>query len=541
MGRGFVSEILGPPEYEERVTPAQWRQLARIRLAIVCLALIIDASLVLWLRNHPSINAAALYQFAMINVPLLLVSALVSFGMIRSPRLRSLRLLAAIAAVEMFTIVVWIQTTGSLTSYFAFTGALLLVAYRLYTSYAVAAVCVTTLVVCHGGAIALETLGVLEPAPLFRGFAGNTYAVTGYQILAALSVVWTYMIAFVASNAVVNKLRAKDAALARVEQEAVRAEAELRHGRLSGTTVADEYALGEVLGRGGMGEVYAARRISNDTRVAVKILHGHLVDDATVLERFAREAQLARRIPAEYAVAVHDVGSDDHRGIQYIAMELLRGEDLGAYFRRHVMLEPDTLVELSRALAAAVDATHDAGVVHRDLKPPNIFLTGGKFQNVKLLDFGMGRLTNSGRNKLTQTHAVIGTVGYLAPEQALGNSASVGPAADRFAFASVVYRGLTGRPPFQSADLVDALREVVRDPHPRPSALRSDVTAQVDDVLALGLAKSAAHRYERCVHLVDDLERAFRGALPATVRQRAARLPEADADTLTGATMPTGA
>ena len=141
----------------------------------------------------------------------------------------------------------------------------------------------------------------------------------------------------------------------RAPAEAARAAERLAHGRLTGSVLAGEYALGELLGRGGMGEIYAARRISDEEPRAVKVLHGRLVDDKEHLERFRREGGLAARLPVEHTARVHEVGHDDERDLHFIAMDYLRGEDMGAYLRRRGPLPLAELIPLARRIAVALE------------------------------------------------------------------------------------------------------------------------------------------------------------------------------------------
>ena len=542
MLRRFAREVLWPPPFAEALSPAQWRQLARVRLVLAAFAVGIDVALLLLLRGDAAIDRAVLERFAAINIPVLLLGAAISVGMLRSRALQSQGVLAVAAALDAFTIIVWAQATGTLTSYFIFAGALILTFYRLYTSWLAGAAVMATLLFCHGGAIALEIAGVLRPEPLLVGAPGRVYTVPAYQAMAASSIAWIYLLVFVACNAFVNRLRAADRAVAELRREAARAAERLAHGRLTGTVLAGEYALGELLGRGGMGEIYAARRISDEEPRAVKVLHSHLVDDEQHLERFRREGGVAARVPAEHTARVHEVGHDDERDLHFIAMDYLRGEDMAAYLRRRGPLALDDFLPLVRRVAVALDAAHAAGVVHRDLKPQNVFLVsvpGGGPPEVKLLDFGMSKLADGATHTLTRTEMIIGTVGYLAPEQALGRASEAGPAADRFAFAALCYKALTGRAPFEGGDLVSALRRVAQDRQTPPSTLRPDLPADFDVVMTIGLAKAPGDRYPSAIAMVDDLSAAVAGTLDDATWLKSRRLDGAVGQAETLAATPT--
>jgi eukaryotic-like serine/threonine-protein kinase len=353
--------------------------------------------------------------------------------------------------------------------------------------------------------------------------------VPAYRLIAVISIASVYLWSFLAANVVANKLREKDLALARVRQQAERIAQEVRHGRLTGTILADEYALGELLGRGGMGEIYSARTISDHEIVAVKVLHSHLVASQTTLERFAREATTAQRIPDRYTARVFGVGSDRGRDLHYIVMEYLRGEDLAAYLRRRGPLPIEQCVLLGQPIAEALDAAHAVGVVHRDLKPQNVFLVAGGLDQAgtgrrfccRLLDFGMSKIVDDAAQGLTQTNAVIGTVGYLSPEQALGRIGEIGPASDRFGFAAMMYRACTGQLPFPAEDLLRAIHDVISAEPPPPSSLVDGIGPDVDAVFRIGLAKHPGQRYASARAFIADLERAATGCLSDEVRARA--------------------
>lgn len=537
----FARDVLLPPAYSEQPTTAEWRHLSRVRLVLAVLAVLIDVGLYLALRDEPSIDRDVLVRFAVINIPLLLLSVGVSLAMLRLPRARRVWLLATIAALEALTIVVWTQATGSLTSYFMLVGALTIVGYRLYSSFQVGAAVTLVLVCSHGAAVVLEATGVLRPEALFLGEPSRIYGISSYQFLAATSIAWAYLLVFIAGNAFVNKLRAADRALAEVQREAARAAEGLRHGRLTGTLLSDEYALGELLGRGGMGEIYSARTISDERLVAVKVLHGNLIEDDGVLERFRREAEVAARVPAEHTARVLGIGLDATQQLHFIAMELLRGEDLSAYLRRRGTLTPAELLPIVRGIGVALDAAHAAGVVHRDLKPQNVFLLAaadGEPPAIRLLDFGVSKVLDDARSKLTQTHAVIGSIGYLAPEQALGRNAEIDGAADRFALGAIVYRALTGHLPFEATDLVAAIQQVVNDRPAPVSSWRPELPRDVDAVLAVGLAKDPRDRFATAAALVGALERAFRGELGPKIWGRAMKLDASLGDDPTLAATP---
>ncbi|MCC6996171.1 MAG: serine/threonine protein kinase [Deltaproteobacteria bacterium] len=373
---------------------------------------------------------------------------------------------------------------------------------------------------------------------MLRPFPTMVLEGTGYQhspgarygslawAVAILGTVWLL------SSWLANRLRAGAHALelerAEARRTVVRALVEAGQGRLSGSTLGG-YRLIELLGRGGMGEVYAGERIADGQRVAVKVLHAHLHDDATMLERFRREAEAAQRVAA-HAPELFEIGSSPEDGTRSIVMERLEGEDLGAYLRRRGALPPAEVAELVANLATALEAAHGAGVVHRDLKPQNVYLVRGT-ATLKLLDFGISRLSDTPTGATLTHAAVVGSPGYLAPEQARGASAEIGAHTDVFALGAICYRALTGVEAFPGRTPATAIYEALQREPPPPSqlvpGLAGAVAAAVDAVLALALAKAPTLRYQRAAELATELRLALAGTLPEAVLARARALPRA--------------
>jgi predicted Ser/Thr protein kinase len=236
------------------------------------------------------------------------------------------------------------------------------------------------------------------------------------------------------------------------------------------------FELLERIGAGGMGEVWRARDRESGALVAVKRLRGH---DSAYAERLVREAELLARIDAPGVVAFVESGVDES-GALHLVMEWLDGEDLEKRLARGPLAVPDTL-RLARAVCEALAVTHARGVVHRDLKPSNIVLSGGDPGAPRLIDFGIARSTK-GTRVLTQTGALLGTVGYMAPEQARGEAAIDGRA-DFFSLGCVLFECVAGRPAFEGEHAVAILAQILLDRAPRLSALVADVPAELDDLV----------------------------------------------------------
>jgi len=329
-------------------------------------------------------------------------------------------------------------------------------------------------------------------------------------------------VAFLFGNFLIGNLRAKDEALRQAREDLERAVDAARPARLAGTVLGGLYELGEMLGRGGMGEVYQATRLTDGRSVAVKVLNVEVAASARMRERFRREADIIARLPAAHVAPARDFGIDDE-GRQFIVMDLLKGEDLGALLRRRGELPLEDVVALAERSAAALDAAHELGVVHRDLKPENLFLLGGAEVgfDLRVLDFGVARLLDDSQPGLTQAATVLGTPGYLAPEQARGELAEIGPHTDVFALGAILYRALTGRNAFPARAVSAAIYQALHhEPRP-PSSVRAGLPDGIDDVLTLALAKRPEDRYARAPHLARDLRAAARGQLPEESRRRA--------------------
>jgi serine/threonine-protein kinase len=246
------------------------------------------------------------------------------------------------------------------------------------------------------------------------------------------------------------------------------------------------YQLIELLGRGGMGEVWRAYDTAIDRVVALKMLLPHYAQDPTFDRRFRREARIAARLDDPHVVPIHDVGEIDGR--LYVTMRLINGVDLQTLLDAGP-LATERAVHIIEQVASALDDAHRAGLVHRDIKPSNILLTHSDF--AYLIDFGIARAV--GETALTSANTTIGTWAYMAPERFSKGEAE--PSADIYALTCVLYQCLTGRLPYPG----DALEQIAVGhmvaPPPRPSEDRDTVPAAMDEVIATGLAKQPADRY----------------------------------------------
>jgi hypothetical protein len=234
------------------------------------------------------------------------------------------------------------------------------------------------------------------------------------------------------------------------------------------------------IGAGGLAEVFAARDRTSGAQVAIKILHAHLAEDRDLADRFRREMSVTRALDHPAIVRVFDL--HEHEGRPFFSMELLQGQTLQERLLGSGALEPGEARRIARDICAALQASHRAGVVHRDLKPQNVFITGTGA--VKLLDFGLARV--AGQTRLTSKTAVPGTPGYIAPELLLGQRAD--PRADLYSLGATFFEMLTGRRPFVSSDPYDLAR-LVREAPPRDRQLDPRIGPEDEEILRRALDK----------------------------------------------------
>jgi serine/threonine protein kinase len=252
------------------------------------------------------------------------------------------------------------------------------------------------------------------------------------------------------------------------------------------------YELTHEIGRGAMGVVYRGRDPRINREVALKAIS--LVDEfegnelERARQRFFREAEMAGRLSHPHIVTIFDAGED--RGIAWIAMELLRGQHLVEYTGPERMLPPAIAIEIVARLADALHYAHQNQVVHRDIKPANIMFDPPSGE-LKITDFGIARLTDSGR---TRTGVVLGTPSFMSPEQLQGRP--VTGRSDLFSLAVSLYQMLTGQLPFRSDTMPGLMLKIAQETHPRICALNPALPARLDAFFERALAKDPAGRYD---------------------------------------------
>jgi outer membrane protein assembly factor BamB len=260
-----------------------------------------------------------------------------------------------------------------------------------------------------------------------------------------------------------------------------------------------DYELLAEVARGGMGVVYRARQVSLDRVVALKmILAGQLASDAEV-ERFRLEARTAAGLQHAHIVAIHEVGEVD--GQHFFSMDFVEGHSLADLVRDNP-LPPAQAIRYVHLVATAIHFAHEHGVLHRDLKPSNVLVD--RFDTPRVTDFGLAKQTR-GDGGLTASGAVLGTPGYMPPEQASGQRGKVGPASDVYSLGAILYELLTGRPPFRAATPLDTLLQVLSDEPAPPRLLNPAISRDLETVILKCLAKNPAARYTSAQELAGDL------------------------------------
>ena len=268
------------------------------------------------------------------------------------------------------------------------------------------------------------------------------------------------------------------------------------------------YVVVRAIGSGGMATVYEATHVDLYKRVALKVLHAWLAMRLDVVQRFVLEARAASRFSHPHVVGISDIGSLD--GVPFMAMDLLEGEQLAEVVDRDGPLPPDRLADLLLPVLSAVAAAHDAGVLHRDIKPDNIFLARQPRRGVRpmLLDFGISKFAAGGvdtgapAQPLTAAGEVLGTPPYMSPEQVRNGMASFDARSDQYALGVVLYECSTGRLPFDDFPSINALMEAIaRGGAPPPSSLRPELPAAFDAAVARAMSREPEQRFPSVIEL----------------------------------------
>ncbi|MER5883958.1 protein kinase [Streptomyces sp. NPDC001941] len=278
-------------------------------------------------------------------------------------------------------------------------------------------------------------------------------------------------------------------------------------GRYAGGSVAGgRYQLRDLLGEGGMASVYLAYDSALDRQVAIKTLHTELGREQSFRERFRREAQAVAKLQHTNIVSVFDTGEDELGGalMPYIVMEYVEGSPLGSVLqadvRQYGAMPADKALKVTADVLAALETSHEMGLVHRDIKPGNVMMT--RRGVVKVMDFGIARAMQSGVTSMTQTGMVVGTPQYLSPEQALGRG--VDARSDLYSVGIMLFQLLTGRLPFDAdSPLAIAYAHVQEEPV-APSSVNRSVTPAMDALVARALKKNPNERFPSAAAMRDE-------------------------------------
>jgi serine/threonine protein kinase len=261
------------------------------------------------------------------------------------------------------------------------------------------------------------------------------------------------------------------------------------------------YRIQDKLGAGGMAVVYKALNEENNTTVALKVLRASYSEDATVVERFKREAVIVNRLRHPYIVPVNAYG--ELKGRFYLELAYMPGGTLGARFRDRAEISPEETVRLMRNIGSALDFAHRQGVVHRDLKLENVLIDGRG--NTLLSDFGIARIADDER--MTATGSIVGTPLYIAPEQARGMGADY--RSDLYSLAVIAYVLAVGHFPFNGNNIMAVLHQHVSEPVPLPSKVNPNLPTALDTVLLKALAKRPEERYPSADMFIEGFARAM--------------------------------
>jgi serine/threonine-protein kinase len=285
---------------------------------------------------------------------------------------------------------------------------------------------------------------------------------------------------------------------------------------LIGETLAGRYAIERLIGEGAMGNVYEARHTGTHRRVAVKVISDEMLKHASVIARFKIEARAAGRIDSQHIAQVLDVGEDEERNVPFLVMELLHGEDLTQTQERLGVLPPDLVARIAAHACVGLSRAHAAGIVHRDIKPGNLFLSEHDDDEriVKILDFGIAKVksdTEQGPGMaLTRTGNLVGTPLYMPPEQARGDKV-IDARADIWSLGVVMYQALTGATPHASAD---SLGKLIIQICSAPAQPIEEIAPWVPPELAAIVMKCIEIDAPERFQSADEVQKALRAVLP---------------------------
>jgi len=290
----------------------------------------------------------------------------------------------------------------------------------------------------------------------------------------------------------------------------------------TGTILANRYEILTVLGSGGMGSVYKAKDLELDRLVALKVIKPELARNSAIVDRFKQELRLSHKVTHRNVVRLYDLSED--AGMRFVTMELVEGRDLRSILEERGKLPADEAVEIFHQICLALEAAHGVGILHRDLKPQNVMRedTTGR---VVVMDFGLARMIDSS-DGMTQTGALVGTLDYMSPEQALGKE--LDQRSDIFAVGLIGYEMLTGSMPFRAESMVASLLKRTQQRAVPLSEVDKNIPGTLSNIIAKCLEKDPAYRYQRTEELEADLRswKATGRVKASSVRLKVNRLRE---------------
>src|SRR6201996_2079259 len=272
-----------------------------------------------------------------------------------------------------------------------------------------------------------------------------------------------------------------------------------QHVLSSGHLLAQRYEVLSLLGEGGMGAVYKARNVELSRMVALKVIRPDLARNRAILDRFKQELILATQVTHRNVVRIYDLGEAE--GIKFITMEYVEGEDLAAVIHQRTKLPPREAVEIVEQVCRALRAAHNVGVIHRDLKPQNIMRENGTGR-ILVMDFGLAKTLEG--NRMTQTGAMVGTMEYMSPEQALAGN--LDQRSDIFSLGLIFYELLTGQTPFRADSALASLIKRTQERVLPVSEIDNTVPAELSQIVSRCLERDVALRYQNASELLADLE-----------------------------------
>lgn len=301
-------------------------------------------------------------------------------------------------------------------------------------------------------------------------------------------------------------------------------------GRLEVGSRIGGYVVTGIVGHGGMATVYAAEAVGGGPPVALKVMEPELTGDEGFRRRFLREPGYVADVAHPNLMPIYDFGEVE--GALYLSMPLVRGSDLHTLIAREGPLEVDRALSILAQVAAALDALHATGVLHRDVKPGNVMVASRQgadsAEHAYLTDFGLGKDPYRDSAPLTGTGQFVGTADYSAPEQIMGGD--VDGRADAYSLACTLVEALTGRPPFPRVGVAETLQAQVMEPPPLLDERRPELPPALNPVLARALAKHPSDRFESCHAFLDAAAVAAGLALPAAASVAPGRVPHGDGD-----------